>query len=282
MFSFVINNEYLRSELLSFVGSRQGQSGVIWGAKEPGCLIVTSGGRHSKRAGYSDKPVGGGAWEYFGQGEQGDHNLRQQANRLLVAGDRTVLLFTTREPSASEARERGHHKKRYKFVGAFQSDGHEIYIPENGIREGNKLLKFSLLPVRDGEVVDDIDEGEVAGNFSSLRQELIAEAPQGGRGKIGIVLHRKRSAKIRKYTHMRANGFCESCANRAPFKNSVGQPFLEVHHILRLADDGPDSVENVVALCPNCHRKAHFSVDREMFRHELVTGVKEIEARIAR
>ena len=35
-------------------------------------------------------------------------------------------------------------------------------------------------------------------------------------------------------------------------------PYLEVHHIIRLADDGDDSVENAIALCPNCHREAHF------------------------
>ena len=57
----------------------------------------------------------------------------------------------------------------------------------------------------------------------------------------------------------RAKGHCESCGKIAPFERaSNGTPYLEVHHRVRLADNGEDSVENAIALCPNCHRKAHF------------------------
>lgn len=57
----------------------------------------------------------------------------------------------------------------------------------------------------------------------------------------------------------RANGVCEGCCAPAPFKRkSNGSPYLEVHHVMRLADGGKDTVENAIALCPNCHRKSHF------------------------
>ncbi|MDD5392119.1 MAG: HNH endonuclease signature motif containing protein [Thiothrix sp.] len=57
----------------------------------------------------------------------------------------------------------------------------------------------------------------------------------------------------------RANGKCESCCVPAPFLKKVdGTPYLEVHHRIPLSDDGEDSVENAIALCPNCHRKAHY------------------------
>ena len=36
--------------------------------------------------------------------------------------------------------------------------------------------------------------------------------------------------------------------------------FLEVHHIKWLSNGGEDSVENALALCPNCHRQAHYGV----------------------
>lgn len=32
---------------------------------------------------------------------------------------------------------------------------------------------------------------------------------------------------------------------------------MEEHHVIRLADGGSDSIDNAVALCPNCHRKIH-------------------------
>lgn len=57
----------------------------------------------------------------------------------------------------------------------------------------------------------------------------------------------------------RAKGLCEGCRKPAPFsRRSDSSPFLEVHHHQQLADHGPDTVENAIALCPNCHRKAHY------------------------
>ena len=40
-------------------------------------------------------------------------------------------------------------------------------------------------------------------------------------------------------------------------QNIDGTHYLEVHHIDQLAKGGADTVENAVALCPNCHRKMH-------------------------
>ena len=37
----------------------------------------------------------------------------------------------------------------------------------------------------------------------------------------------------------------------------TGEPFLETHHIEWLAKGGMDSLNNTVALCPNCHRRIH-------------------------
>ena len=47
----------------------------------------------------------------------------------------------------------------------------------------------------------------------------------------------------------------------APFITPDGQLYLEVHHIERLSDGGPDHPRWVVAVCPNCHRRAHYAGD---------------------
>jgi hypothetical protein len=54
-----------------------------------------------------------------------------------------------------------------------------------------------------------------------------------------------------------AKGICQLCKNRAPFNDLKGFPFLESHHIHWLSKGGEDCIENVIALCPNCHRKMH-------------------------
>ncbi|MBC8673865.1 HNH endonuclease [Aeromonas hydrophila] len=47
--------------------------------------------------------------------------------------------------------------------------------------------------------------------------------------------------------------------HKAPFNRvSDGTPYLEVHHIQPLANGGEDTIQNTMALCPNCHRKRHF------------------------
>lgn len=58
---------------------------------------------------------------------------------------------------------------------------------------------------------------------------------------------------------IRAGGKCEHCGKAAPFlRKSDGSPYLEVHHKHMLADGGDDTVENAIALCPNCHRQSHY------------------------
>lgn len=57
----------------------------------------------------------------------------------------------------------------------------------------------------------------------------------------------------------RANGICENCKKIAPFRKKTDNSFyLEVHHCIPLSQGGDDSIENAIALCPNCHRKMHF------------------------
>lgn len=59
-----------------------------------------------------------------------------------------------------------------------------------------------------------------------------------------------------------AGGSCECCGNPAPFNREDGSPYLEVHHVLRLADGGEDTIKNAAALCPNCHRELHYGAEK--------------------
>lgn len=74
-----------------------------------------------------------------------------------------------------------------------------------------------------------------------------------------------RSAEVKAYVLQEANGRCEVCASPAPFIDGDGMPYLEVHHVKPLAEGGSDRVGNAIAVCPNCHRRAHFSGDKTEF-----------------
>lgn len=68
-----------------------------------------------------------------------------------------------------------------------------------------------------------------------------------------------RNPDVVAYVLKRAGGICEKCGNRPPFnRKSDGTPYLEVHHIKQLSDGGEDTIDNALALCPNCHREIHF------------------------
>lgn len=71
-----------------------------------------------------------------------------------------------------------------------------------------------------------------------------------------------REPLVRAWVLEEANGICEGCGLPGPFLDEEGWPFLEVHHVLPLADGGSDQTSNAVALCPNCHRRSHLSRDR--------------------
>lgn len=66
-----------------------------------------------------------------------------------------------------------------------------------------------------------------------------------------------RNPYVAAYAKRRTKGICQLCSSPAPFNNKANNPHLETHHIIWLSKGGEDSIQNTVALCPNCHRKMH-------------------------
>ena len=66
-----------------------------------------------------------------------------------------------------------------------------------------------------------------------------------------------RNVCVSQYAKVRGNGICQLCGKSAPFKDGKGNPYIESHHVVWLSRGGPDAIDNVVALCPNCHKKMH-------------------------
>lgn len=260
--NFIDGEEYTRQALLDFVGSKQAQSGVIWGARQPGCIICTSGGRHGKKAGYFDEPLHDGSWLYFGQGGAGDQSLSNSANSRLASGNCSVLLFTTREPTARDVAAQGNYGKRFKFQGDFSVASVETITPDTGPRKGDQLLRFFFMRAVEQTTVQENSVPTGEADFHGLRRRLIEQGHSIPTVRLHRTEYRKRSAEVRRYALLRANGICESCATPAPFLSDDEAPYLEVHHLLRLADDGPDSPTNVAAICPNCHRAVHYASNR--------------------
>ncbi|SMY33443.1 HNH endonuclease [Photobacterium andalusiense] len=94
---------------------------------------------------------------------------------------------------------------------------------------------------------------------SAKRQKRILAADHKPKKVLRYIEDYARNPDVVAEALYKANGICEACHQPAPFiKKSNGEPYLEVHHIIPLSEGGEDSLENVQAICPNCHRKMHF------------------------
>jgi predicted HNH restriction endonuclease len=94
----------------------------------------------------------------------------------------------------------------------------------------------------------------------SDRQKRLQIAPRIPEKIIVTTMAFRRNADVIAEVLFRAGGTCEKCQQPAPFmRRADGSPYLEVHHKIPLSTDGEDTVANAIALCPNCHRAAHFA-----------------------
>jgi 5-methylcytosine-specific restriction endonuclease McrA len=107
---------------------------------------------------------------------------------------------------------------------------------------------------------------------TAISTEISREAPEGESApnrQATVVYTFIRDFRVARWVREQANGICECCEKPAPFVDAAGKPYLEVHHVLGLADGGPDTIDNAVAICPNCHRLLHFAHDRNAHVHSL-------------
>jgi len=146
--------------------------------------------------------------------------------------------------------------------------------PPHGI--ANKIRKLiserraTRLPSVDLEALQDA-------NLQELRRLALLGARTKVSGRTAKAIYRVRSAAIHRYVLSRADGDCEGCGRPAPFRNGKGDPYLEPHHTTRLADEGPDHPARVIALCPNCHRRAHYSEESVQFNASLKKKLGRLE-----
>lgn len=180
-------------------------------------------------------------------------------------------------------RERSNKSVDFRFCNisyVLQSEGKSIlpgYAPLKNIGERGYAIVAELLEERGVLQTQDYapthdDDELVARTARLIKRGTRVSLPQGTTDvRVTMATHRvyARDPRVRAFVLQRASGVCESCEFPAPFETESGLPYLEVHHIVPLADGGSDTVENAAALCPNCHRRAHHGADRAAFAEHL-------------
>ena len=207
---------------------------------------------------YEDRWVGS-ILHYTGMGQKGDQSVEFMQNKTLAQSPENgvqMFLFEV------------HHPREYTYFGEVRLAG-EPYQEKQPDVDGDirSVWMFPLEIVNAGrstappkEVFDHIFQKKerAAGELSAeqLRERAARVRPEIGKRDVAVTQY-DRSHWVSQYAKRRASGRCELCGEPAPFLDKDGIPYLETHHIVWLARGGEDSIENTVALCPNCHRKMH-------------------------
>ena len=83
-----------------------------------------------------------------------------------------------------------------------------------------------------------------------------------------------RDPKVRRYVVRKSGGKCEHCGERG-FRMKDGRHYVEAHHIILLAAQGKDTVDNVIALCPAHHRESHYGEKAESLERKFIITISK-------
>ena len=145
-----------------------------------------------------------------------------------------------------------------EYLDSFASN---TQAKQSSLRSLYEELLLRLSPIAETTDEDDICIEQVADAIAasaSERAKRLADASLLPQIRHQIVKTFRRNPDVVAEVLLRAKGVCEGCRLPAPFQRPDGSLYLEVHHVKLLADGGLDTVDNAIALCPNCHRKRYF------------------------
>jgi 5-methylcytosine-specific restriction protein A len=259
---------------------RQRDIHQVFGGQERGGITTPDGapfvflftGESGEQFGYTDGWRPDGVFAYTGEGQKGDMTFVRgnKAIRDHMIEGRELLLFEATKT-----------KGIYRFRGCFAFAGWQLVDAPDRDGKQRKAIVFQLVPVTEVEPAPsvEVDEAELVNkSLAELRAlALAAASTPKSPSKEARRTYYARSATVKAYVLKRANGHCEACKKEAPFLRKSGLPYLEPHHIRRIADGGPDHPKFVGAVCPTCHRLIHYGEGGAELNSDLEQYVVELE-----
>jgi 5-methylcytosine-specific restriction protein A len=170
------------------------------------------------------------------------------------------ILCEVVDPNASPRKIKAFDDSRLLLLGTLSEFDNHIYAPIL------KSFPIDELPAlinnragRHNSVINDIPAGPIG-----------FQVP--GRKQVSGYQY-QRDEKVRRHIIMQARGVCEYCGETG-FLLPDGRHYLEAHHIIALAKQGPDTVDNVIALCPTDHREAHYGAKAVAMEEKMLQIIK--------
>jgi 5-methylcytosine-specific restriction protein A len=273
---FDVGDQFLRKELHDqFQGQRY--YGISTPAAESFVFIFTD--PKSEEYGYNDRFLDNGLFVYSGEGQVGDMTMDSGNERILNHRENGDTLHVFERVDEQNGADVVAYDGEYEYVDHYW----ERAPDDNG--DMRDAVRFKLAPV--GGVESEINESEAAGLSS---EELFERAKESTVGITESDSHSTttvsaensytRSDLVRDFALCSADGVCQGCGDEGPFIDEDGERFLEVHHLYRVSDGGVDDPENVIAICPNCHREVHYGRNGDELNKKLIKKSEQRNQRL--
>lgn len=224
-----------------------GNMGGMRRSKKTGTLVIIS----DETKGLYKDVWKNGVLHYTGMGKLGDQVLEGNQNKTLYYSKTNgveVHLFEVLK------------EKEYIYRGVVVL-ADKPYVSKQ-LDDSGKMRNVWMFPVK---LIDDyqstekriLEEKEVSkySDEELARRTVVKNVGKKTYKSDSIVYYR--DPYLKEMVKRIAKGRCQLCGNEAPFVDKNNEPYLEEHHVKQLSDGGEDKMENVVAICPNCHRKMH-------------------------
>lgn len=228
-----------------------GNMGGMRRSKQTGTLVIIS---DDTKGLYRDVWKNG-ILHYTGMGKTGDQVLE---------GNQNETLFYSRTNGVEVHMFEVLVKKVYTYRGVVKLVA-EPYMDRQPDSHGNMrdVWIFPVMPISEAaqNVSRELTEEEIAQLSNKELARYAAVKNMNREPKTTEVMIYYRDPYLKQMVKRIAEGKCQYCGKSAPFVDKLGEPYLEAHHVKRLADGGNDTIDNVVAICPNCHRKIHVLED---------------------
>lgn len=220
-------------------------------------LVLFSNHRNSNDI-YEDKKTiddeGNKIILYTGSGQNGDQDINDKQNRVLnISNELSIKVYLF---------------ESYQ-IGKYIYQG-EVYLSSSSYYEEQKGRLVCIFPLSQITQLDQENYiyEKLTPEIERQKEQQIYKLPDDViYNQAKKVAQQKRHSSesnpfirnrfVAIHVKKRAEGYCDLCNKSAPFNDRNGYPYLECHHVEWLSKGGEDSIDNALALDPNCHRKVY-------------------------
>jgi 5-methylcytosine-specific restriction enzyme A len=267
----LVPGQILKNHEIVFIFKCAPQGGMRRSLRTNSLVLVSD---HTKAL-YEDRWEGD-VFHYTGMGRIGDQKLDFQQNKTLAESSTNgvdIYLFEV------------FRENEYVFMGQVELAGQPYQGEQLDIENNLRLVWIFPLRLKGNTKPIEIPQEwiETKNQYREQKAKKLSDEELNARAKHASKKAVKRSTSttsyerdpyVSEYAKRWANGICQLCDKEAPFKDKNGNPYLETHHIEWLSRGGDDTIENTIALCPNCHKKMHI-LDRKSDVEKLKKRVRD-------